>query len=103
MQDKSLILLVRLAGIEPTTLGFGGRGSANFSKFPFANLVVILTHPFEFVQSRNIGRAASAGHEGPANALLEGVVWQSVRRMAAQVAYEKFGDWALGRARNAPP
>lgn len=94
-------------------------------------LVVILTHPFEYVQSRDIGRmparrhavnqqrlsslceylarnqdrfipsglataaAASAHHEQTGNALLEGVVWQSIRRMAIQIAYEKYGNFAL--------
>lgn len=94
-------------------------------------LVVILTHPFEYVQSRDIGRAparrhgvnqrrlaslcqyldrnrdrfipsglaaaaaASAGQGEPGNLLLEGALWQSVRRMATQVTYEQYGNWAL--------
>ena len=94
-------------------------------------LVVILTHPFEYIQSRDIGRAparrhgvnqrrlaslcqyldenrdrfipsglaeaaaAPANQDEPGNVLLDGVLWQSVRRMATQVAYEKFGNWAL--------
>lgn len=97
-------------------------------------LVVILTHPFEYIQSRDIGRAparrhsvnqqrlsslcqyldqnrdrftpsglaeaaaASAGQEGRSNALIEGKLWQSVRRMATQVTYEKYGNWALAGA-----
>jgi peptidoglycan/xylan/chitin deacetylase (PgdA/CDA1 family) len=97
-------------------------------------LVVILTHPFEYIQSRDLGRlparrhgvnqqrlaslcayldqhrgrftpsglgaaaAAPAVQQAPANALLEGVLWQSVRRMATQVAYEKYGDLALAAA-----
>jgi hypothetical protein len=96
-------------------------------------LVVILTHPFEYIQSRDIGRQAarrhsvnqqrmvalcqyldqnrdrfiatgladaamsSAGHSGPENPLLEGALWQSIRRMATQVSYDKFGQWALAR------
>lgn len=98
-------------------------------------LVVILTHPFEFIQSRDIGRqparrhsvnqqrltalcryldqnrdrfipsglaeaaVSSADHRGPENPLLEGAVWQSIRRMATQVSYDKFGHWALTRMR----
>lgn len=96
-------------------------------------LVVILTHPFEFIQSRDIGRqparrhavnqqrltalcqyldqqrerflpsglaeaaAAPVGGDGPDNPLLEGALWQSMRRMATQVSYDKFGRWALAR------
>lgn len=98
-------------------------------------LVVILTHPFEYIQSRDIGRQAvrrhsmnqqrlvalcqyldqnrdrfvatglaeaaisSADHRGPENLLLEGVLWHSMRRMATQVSYDKFGQWALARSR----
>jgi peptidoglycan/xylan/chitin deacetylase (PgdA/CDA1 family) len=94
-------------------------------------LVVILTHPFEYIQSRDIGRQPARRHSvnqqrlsslcryldqnrgrftprgvagagarapapaAPANALLAGSPWQSVRRMATQVTYDKFGNWAL--------
>lgn len=96
-------------------------------------LVVILTHPFEYIQSRDIGRsparrhgvnqrrltslcqyldqnrdrfipsglaaaAATVGQGESANLLLEGAFWQSVRRMATQVTYEQYGNWALHRA-----
>jgi peptidoglycan/xylan/chitin deacetylase (PgdA/CDA1 family) len=97
-------------------------------------LVVILTHPFEYIQSRDIGRqparrhavnqkrlaslcryldqnrdrfdpsgmAAAAesvtGSGGPDNLQLESGLWQSVRRMAAQVSYDKFGALALARS-----
>lgn len=93
--------------------------------------VVILTHPFEYVQSRDLGRlparrhavnqsrlaalcryldenrdrftpcgmaAAAAAPASPAaadNLLLEGVLWQSVQRMATQVVYDRYGDWSL--------
>lgn len=96
-------------------------------------LVVILTHPFEYIQSRDIGRqrarrhgvnqqrlvelcqyldanrdrflpsgladaaASTAGAGGPENMLLESGVWRSVRRMATQVSYDKYGHWALAR------
>lgn len=95
--------------------------------------VVILTHPFEYVQSRdadlgharahgvNQGRlsalcafldgnrdrflpsslADAAGASQAArradNPLLEGQLWQSMRRMATQVAYDRYGNWALAR------
>jgi peptidoglycan/xylan/chitin deacetylase (PgdA/CDA1 family) len=100
-------------------------------------LVVILTHPFEYIQSRDIGRAparrhhvnqqrlaslcqyldqnrdrfipsgmagaaavarASAAQGEAGNLLLEGMLWQSVRRMATQVVYDKFGNLALAAA-----
>jgi peptidoglycan/xylan/chitin deacetylase (PgdA/CDA1 family) len=97
-------------------------------------LVVILTHPFEYIQSRDIGLKCARRHgvnqerltrlcqfvdsnrdrflpsglaeaasdaaydSGPENLLLEGVLWQSVCRMATQVSYDRFGDWVLGRA-----
>jgi peptidoglycan/xylan/chitin deacetylase (PgdA/CDA1 family) len=92
--------------------------------------VVILTHPFEYVQSRDLGRAPARRHginqgrlaalgrylvdnrerfipcgmaaaaatpdlaEGN-NLLLDGVLWQSVQRMATQVAYDRYGQWKL--------
>jgi peptidoglycan/xylan/chitin deacetylase (PgdA/CDA1 family) len=98
-------------------------------------LVVILTHPFEYIQSRDIGRqparrhavnqqrlthlceyidhnrdrftpsglAAAAADPAPDgaqdNLLLDGVLWQSMRRMATQVSYDKFGNWALARTK----
>lgn len=96
-------------------------------------LVVILTHPFEYIQSRDIGRAAARRHSvnqgrltklcsyldqhrdrftpsgmaeaasalAPelANVLLEGTLWHSARRMATQVAYDQYGNWALSRTR----
>lgn len=94
-------------------------------------LVVILTHPFEYIQSRDLGRAparrhrvnqqrlsslcryldqnrdrftpsgmahaaaASAGQVESGNPLLQGVLWQSVRRMATQVLYDQWGNLAL--------
>ena len=96
-------------------------------------LVVILTHPFEYIQSRDIGRAparrhsvnqrrlaslckyldqnrdrfipsglaaaaATAAQSESGNLLLKGALWQSVRRMATQVTYEQYGNWALHRA-----
>lgn len=96
-------------------------------------LVVILTHPFEYIQSRDIGRqparrhrvnqqrlvelcqyvdanrdrflpsglaeaaGSSGGTGGPENMLLESGLWQGIRRMATQVSYDKFGQWALAR------
>jgi peptidoglycan/xylan/chitin deacetylase (PgdA/CDA1 family) len=95
-------------------------------------LVVILTHPFEYVQNRDLAfsqvrrhslaqqrltrlcefldensdrfeacgmvRAAKAGEaDNAANTLLDGTLTQTVRRMAAQVAYDKFGKFALNR------
>jgi hypothetical protein len=96
--------------------------------------VILLTHPFEYVQSRDIGRAparrhrvnqqrlaslcayldqhrdrfdacgmaaaaaASMGPSSGANILLEGGLLQSVRRMATQVVYEKWGQLALAAA-----
>lgn len=99
-------------------------------------LVVILTHPFEYVQSADLGRAPVRRHAvnqrrlqqlcgylaanrerfaatglgaasrpaagetaGPDNPLLQGALWQSVRRMATQVAYDRYGNWALGRSK----
>lgn len=97
-------------------------------------LVVILTHPFEYVQSRDLGRAPARRHrlnqqrlaslcayldrnrdrftpsglaraapsglkQPPDNLLLNGTLWQSVRRMAAQVAYDKYGQLALAAHR----
>lgn len=96
-------------------------------------LVVILTHPFEYVQSRGVdyhtlrahgvnqgrlarlcaymaansdrfassGLAAAAGEppafRHPENHLLRGAPWQSVCRMATQVLYDRYGEWALAR------
>ena len=95
--------------------------------------VVILTHPFEYVQSRDadlgharthsvnqqrlralcgflddnrdrflpssMADAATASRHAPDtdNPLLEGQLWQSMRRMATQVAYDRYGNWALTR------
>lgn len=94
--------------------------------------VVILTHPFEYVQSRDYGlqharrhkvnqrrlaelcsfldanrdrftpsTMAAAGKQAAgrpsANHLLQGALWQSVRRMAVQVSYDQYGKWALAR------
>jgi peptidoglycan/xylan/chitin deacetylase (PgdA/CDA1 family) len=97
-------------------------------------LVTILTHPFEYVQSSDLGRqparrhgvnqqrltslcayldeqrdrflpcglaeaaTATAGHDDGDDPLLEGALWQSMRRMATQVSYDKYGHWALSRA-----
>jgi peptidoglycan/xylan/chitin deacetylase (PgdA/CDA1 family) len=94
-------------------------------------MVVILTHPFEYIQSRDAGlqharrhsvnqqrltklcqflndnrdrflpsglaeaASSSARRASPQNPLLEGVLWQSVTRMATQVSYDRFGNWAL--------
>lgn len=96
-------------------------------------LVVILSHPFEYIQSRDLGREPGRRHSvnqkrlsrlcqyldqnrdrfvpsGLADAasrssvescehnqIIEGSRWQTVLRMATQVAYDKFGNWALGR------
>lgn len=98
-------------------------------------LVVVLTHPFEYIQSRDIGRQrarrhgvnqqrlsalcqyldanrerflpsgmaeaahGAAGEPGAHNVLLESGLWRSVRRMATQVSYDKYGAWALTRTR----
>ncbi|QGZ40575.1 polysaccharide deacetylase [Pseudoduganella flava] len=100
-------------------------------------LVVILTHPFEYVQRRDdgmrtarrnalhqgrlerlcryldcnrdrfqptgLGEAGSALQAAPdeRNVLLQGSGWRSVRRLAEQVAYDRYGKWALAR-RGAP-
>lgn len=100
-------------------------------------LVVILTHPFEYVQSKDPGfrevrrhtinqqrltklceyldqhrdRFPPAGmaqaaevvarRASPTNILLEGVVWQSLCRMATQVCYDSYGSWALSRVEGA--
>lgn len=95
-------------------------------------LVVVLTHPFEFIQKHDIGfrhtrrhgqtqqrlrqlcsflqdnndrfdacgmaQAASAIPAATDNVLLEGTLWQSLPRMASQVAYTKYGQWALARS-----
>lgn len=92
-------------------------------------LVVILTHPFEYVQKRDLAfsqvrrhsltqrrltqlceflnenddrfdasgmvRAAGAGQMDSSNTLLDGTLLHTVPRMAAQVAYDKFGQFAL--------
>jgi peptidoglycan/xylan/chitin deacetylase (PgdA/CDA1 family) len=96
-------------------------------------LVVVLTHPFEFVQSQDdafqqtrrnaqtqdrlkklcaflqqnsdrfdaSGLAAAAdslpASTAPANILLEGALRHALPRMAAQVAYDRFGRWMLAR------
>lgn len=94
-------------------------------------LVVILTHPFEYIQKHDIGfrhirrhaqtqqrlqklcaflagnrdrfdacgmaQAAAALPASDRNVLLEGTLWQSLPRMAAQVAYSKYGAWELAR------
>lgn len=100
-------------------------------------LVVLLTHPFEYVQRRGdggavrthavnqarlaqlcgwldaerarfapsgLGAAAAALAGEPAaqrNVLLTGSAWQSMRRMATQVAYDRYGGWQLARQRSA--
>jgi hypothetical protein len=94
-------------------------------------LVVVLTHPFEYIQKHDVGfrhtrrhsltqqrlrklcaylhgnqdrfdacgmaGAASAIAPSERNVLLEGSLWQSLPRMAAQVAYSKYGAWELAR------
>ncbi|HZV63538.1 MAG TPA: hypothetical protein VFG03_01330 [Telluria sp.] len=96
-------------------------------------LVVILTHPFEYVQSCHLdfgharrhalnqqrlrdlcgfldanrsrflgtGLAEAAGQpssvRAPHNPVLDGKLWHSVCRMAAQAAYDRFGHWELAR------
>jgi hypothetical protein len=99
-------------------------------------LVVLLTHPFEYVQRKDDGRmrrhavnqerlarlcawldaererflpcgmaeAAAALHAEPSarrNVLLKGSLWHSAKRMATQVAYDRYGDWQLARLRSA--
>lgn len=100
-------------------------------------LVVVLTHPFEFVQSRDVafqqtrrnrmtqarltklcrflqqnsdrfdatGMAVAAGaipaDAAPANILLKGALRHTLPRMAAQVAYHRFGKWMLARTHGA--
>lgn len=95
-------------------------------------LVVVLTHPFEFVQRHDVGfhhmrrhrltqdrltrlcaylqrngdrfeasgfaRAAGAAPvDDKRNLRLESPLWRSLPRMATQVAYDRFGNWALAR------
>ena len=96
--------------------------------------VVLLTHPFEYIQSRDVGRqrarrhavnqgrlaalcqyldqhrdrfipsglaaAAQAGapQVAPANIRLDGKLWHSLRRMATQACYDRYGRWALAGA-----
>lgn len=95
--------------------------------------VVVLTHPFEYVHSQDLGfqktrrhrltqgrltslckflqdnndrfesiglgAAAQAVQEADSpNTLLQGSLWQSLPRMAAQVAHDKYGSWMLARA-----
>jgi peptidoglycan/xylan/chitin deacetylase (PgdA/CDA1 family) len=100
-------------------------------------LVVVLTHPFEFVQNRDLafqqtrrnrltqarlrklcqflqqnsdrfdasGLAAAAeaipSGAAPANTLLQGALRHTLPRMAAQVAYHRFGRWLLARKHGA--
>lgn len=100
-------------------------------------LVVVLTHPFEYVQNRDmafqqtrrnhmtqerliklcrflqqnsdrfeaVGMAAAAAAipatTAPANTLLEGALRHALPRMAAQVAYHRFGRWMLARKHGA--
>ena len=100
-------------------------------------LVVVLTHPFEFVQNRDLafqqtrrnrltqarlrklcqflqknsdrfsacGLAAAAAAypeaRPPANTLLKGALRHTLPRMAAQVAYHRFGRWMLARKHGA--
>jgi hypothetical protein len=96
-------------------------------------LVVLLTHPFEYVQRRDdqmrtargnalhqdrlarlcryldgnrdrflptgMGEAGDALHAAPdeRNVLLQGSGWKSVRRLAEQAVYDRYGSWALSR------
>lgn len=95
-------------------------------------LVVVLTHPFEYVQNLDLAfqktrrnsltqsrliqlckflhdnedrfeavglakAAASLPARTPANTLLKGALWQTLPRMAAQVAHHKMGRWILTR------
>jgi len=98
-------------------------------------VVTILTHPFEFVQNRDLafqqtrinrqtqdrlvqlchyldnnrdrfeacGMAAAAKAVTPKseNILLKGALWQTVPRMAAQIAYHRYGRWLLSRKHGA--
>lgn len=99
-------------------------------------LVVILTHPFEFVQKDDLAYRHARAHkvnqerlaqlcayvqdngdrfEGTGmvsaaddkacrderNLLLTTPLWHSVPRMGTQVAYDRFGRWALKRTRPA--
>jgi peptidoglycan/xylan/chitin deacetylase (PgdA/CDA1 family) len=100
-------------------------------------LVVVLTHPFEFVQNRDLafqqtrrnrltqarlgklcqflhqnsdrfeacGLAAAAqacpATQAPSNTLLKGALRHTLPRMAAQVAYHRFGHWMLARQHGA--
>jgi len=100
-------------------------------------LVVVLTHPFEYVQNRDMafqqtrrnrltqarltklcrflhdnsdrfdasGMAAAAAaipaSTAPANILLKGALRHALPRMAAQVAYHRFGRWMLARKHGA--
>ena len=41
---------------------------------------------------------AQAARQPAANHLLRSVLWHSVGRMAMQVAYDRYGQWALARA-----
>lgn len=107
-------------------------------------LVVILTHPFEYVQSNDDGlrharrhsvnqdrlsrlcafldgnrdrflpstlaaaarqplAAAEAAAATAPNPLLHGRLWHSAGRMATQVAYDRYGQWALARTRPSLP
>ena len=93
--------------------------------------VVILTHPFEYVQSAGLdyrvlrrhavnqrrlqrlcrfldrnrdrylpsGLAAAANQPlaAAANPLLRGALWQSACRIATQLCYDRYGNWALAR------
>ena len=100
-------------------------------------LVVVLTHPFEYVQNRDVafqqtrrngltqsrlrklcqflqqnsdrfdaaGMAAAAAtipaSTASANILLKGALRHALPRMAAQVAYHRFGHWMLARKHGA--
>lgn len=97
-------------------------------------LVVILTHPFEFVQKDDLAYRHARKHgitqqrlidlcaflqansdrfhacgmveaaDDPAcrderNVMLTTPIWLSIPRMGVQVAYDKYGHWALARTR----
>lgn len=107
-------------------------------------LVVVLTHPFEYVQWREPGRGPARAHAvnqrrladlcryldgererflpcamasaapalavtggavtasaGRNNLLLQGSLWRSLRRMATQVGYDRYGAMALQRQERA--
>ena len=100
-------------------------------------LVVVLTHPFEFVQNRDLAfeqtrrngqtqkrldklcaflqqnsdrfdasglvaaAAAIPAAAVPENILLNGTLRHALPRMAAQVAYHRFGQWMLARKHGA--